>query len=275
MTQSSTSTKGGVRAVIFDVSGTTVDYGSRGPVIAFVELFARHGVAVSEEEARRPMGTHKKDHLWAMLTDPAICGRWTKAKGAQPTREALDQLYDEFPAVMKEALKRHSDVIPGVPRIAQELRSRGIRIANTTGFDAGMMDDLKEQAAEGGYSPDLWVTPDLVGQGRPFPWMAFYAAHQLGVYPMSSFVKVGDTLIDVAEGHNAGMWTVSVVRTGNEVGLSEEQLAKLVPSQRDSLIAAARQRLKAAGPHYVIDAVAELMPVIDEISSRIDRGERP
>jgi phosphonoacetaldehyde hydrolase len=105
--------------------------------------------------------------------------------------------------------------------------------------------------------------------------MAFYAAHQLGVYPMSSFVKVGDTLIDVAEGHNAGMWTVSVVRTGNEVGLSEEQLAKLVPSQRDSLIAAARQRLKAAGPHYVIDAVAELMPVIDEISSRIDRGERP
>ncbi|MGD0975997.1 MAG: phosphonoacetaldehyde hydrolase [Candidatus Korobacteraceae bacterium] len=275
MTQSSTSTKGGVRAVIFDISGTTVDYGSRGPVIAFVELFARHGVAVSEEEARRPMGTHKKDHLWAMLTDPAICGRWTKAKGKQPTREALDQLYDEFPAVMKEALKRHSDVIPGVARITQELRSRGIRIANTTGFDADMMDDLKEQAAAGGYSPDLWVTPDLVGQGRPFPWMAFYAAHQLGVYPMSSFVKVGDTLIDVAEGHNAGMWTVSVVRTGNEVGLSEEQLAKLVPSQRDSLIAAARQRLKAAGPHYVIDAVAELMPVIDEISSRIDRGERP
>jgi phosphonoacetaldehyde hydrolase len=176
---------------------------------------------------------------------------------------------------MKEALKRHSDVIPGVARITQELRSRGIRIANTTGFDADMMENLKEQAAAGGYSPDLWVTPDLVGQGRPFPWMAFYAARQLGVYPMSSFVKVGDTLVDVAEGHNAGMWTVSVVRTGNEVGLSEEQLGKLSPSQRDSLIAAARQRLKAAGPHYVIDAVAELMPVIDEISSRIDRGERP
>jgi phosphonoacetaldehyde hydrolase len=71
------------------------------------------------------------------------------------------------------------------------------------------------------------------------------------------------------------MWTVSVVRTGNEVGLSEEQLGKLSSSQRDSLIAAARQRLEAAGPHYVIDAVADLMPVIDEISSRIDRGERP
>ena len=27
------------RAVIFDISGTTLDYGSRGPVVAFVELF--------------------------------------------------------------------------------------------------------------------------------------------------------------------------------------------------------------------------------------------
>ncbi len=275
MSQSSPTMKSGVRAVIFDISGTVIDYGSRGPVIAFVELFARHGVAVTEEEARKPMGAHKKDHLWAMLTDPSICGRWVKANGSQPTRELLDTLYEEFPAVMKEALKRHSDVIPGVARIAQELRGRGIRIANTTGFDAEMMDGLKEQAAKGGYSTDLWVTPDLVGQGRPLPWMAFYAAHQLGVYPMSSFVKVGDTLIDVAEGHNAGMWTVSIVRTGNEVGLSEEQLGKLSPSQRDSLVAAARQRLEAAGPHYVIDAVADLMPVIDEISARIDRGERP
>ena len=72
-----------------------------------------------------------------------------------------------------------------------------------------------------------WVTPDLVGEGRPFPWMAYYAARQLGVFPMRTFVKVGDTKIDVAEGHNAGMWTVSIVRTGNEVGLSREQLESL------------------------------------------------
>jgi len=265
----------GVRAVIFDVSGTVIDFGSRGPVIAFVELFARHGVPVSEAEARRPMGSHKKDHLWAMLTDPAICGRWAKATGKQPTREVLDQLYEEFPAVMKEALKRHSDVIPGVAGVVKELRNRGIRIANSTGFDAPMMDDLKVQAAAGGYSTDLWVTPDLVGEGRPFPWMAFYAARQLGVFPMSSFVKVGDTTLDVSEGHNAGMWTVSIVRTGNEVGLSEQQLESLPAAERMSLLAAARQRLEAMHPHYIIDAVADLMPVIDEISARIERGERP
>jgi phosphonoacetaldehyde hydrolase len=267
--------KAGVRAVIFDVSGTVLDYGSRAPLLAFVDLFARHGVTVSAAEARRPMGAHKKDHLWAMLSDPGICARWTQAKGAQPTRELLDRLYEEFPDVMKEALKNHCDVIPGVPAIAKELRHRGIPFANTTGFDADMMKDLIAQAAAGGYSPDLWVTPDLVGEGRPFPWMAFYAARKMGVYPMSSLVKVGDTLIDVAEGHNAGMWTVSVVRTGNEVGLSEQELQSMPAAQRDSVIGAARSRLESAHPHYIINAVTDVMPVIDEISQRIERGERP
>ncbi|MGA2992099.1 MAG: phosphonoacetaldehyde hydrolase [Candidatus Korobacteraceae bacterium] len=267
----------GVRAVIFDVSGTVLDYGSRGPVIAFVELFARHGVTVSEAEARRPMGAHKKDHLWAMLTDPAICARWTKANGQQPTRELLDELYNQFPAMMKQAVENppHCDLIPGVVEVTQELRRRGIPFANTTGFDAGMMDTLKKSAVAAGYCPDLWVTPDLVSQGRPYPWMAFYAARHLGVYPMSSFVKVGDTIVDVEEGHNAGMWTISILRSGNEVGLSEQQLDALPAAERDHLLAAARQRLEAAGPHYIINTVFDLMPVIDIISSRISRGERP
>ena len=277
MTNSSPNAKNGVRAVIFDVSGTVLDYGSRGPVVAFVELFARHGVTVSEEEARRPMGAHKKDHLWAMLTEPSICGRWTKATGQQPTREMLDQLYNEFPVMMKQAVEKppHCDLIPGVVEVTQQLRSRGIRFANTTGFDAGMMDGLKRNAVAAGYSPDLWVTPDLVGEGRPSPWMAFYAARQLGLYPMSSFVKVGDTLVDIEEGHNAGMWTVSIVRSGNEVGLSQKQLEALPAMERDRLLSAARQRLEAVHPHYIIDTVAGLMPVIEEISSRIGCGERP
>jgi phosphonoacetaldehyde hydrolase len=269
--------KDGVRAVIFDVSGTVLDYGSRGPVVAFVELFARHKVIVSEAEARRPMGAHKKDHLWAMLTDPAICVRWTKANGRQPTRELLDELYREFPAMMKQAVENPPvcDLIPGVVEVTRELRRRGIPFANTTGFDAGMMDNLKKSAIAAGYSPDLWVTPDLVGQGRPFPWMAFYAARHLGVYPMSSFIKVGDTIVDVEEGHNAGMWTVSIVRSGNEVGLSQPQLEALPSAERERLVGAARQRLEAAGPHYVIDTVSDLVPLIDEISSRIRCGERP
>jgi len=265
----------GVRAVIFDISGTVLDYGSRAPVQAFIELFARHGVAVTVDEARGPMGTHKIDHIWAMLSDPSIAQRWEKTNGKAPDRAILDALYKDFGPLQMEVVKKHCDVIPGVPSVVKLLRARGIKIANTTGFDTWMMTDLIKLAAQGGYEPDLWVCPDQVGKGRPAPWMIHYAAKQLDVYPLSTFVKVGDTTADVAEARNAGVWMVSVIQSGNEVGLSQEELASLTAEDRQQRISAARGRLAACGPHYIIDSAADLMPVIDDITARIARGERP
>ena len=265
----------GVRAVVFDISGTTLDYGSIGPVVAFVELFRRHGVIVTNDEARRPMGMHKKDHIWTMLTEPGISARWEKVKGQKPTPDLLDALYKEFAPLQMEVLPRHCDVIPGVPEVVQELRARGLKIANTTGFDTGMMKDLIRLAKEGGYEPDLWVCPDEVGQGRPAPWMIFHAARKLEVYPLSTFVKVGDTVADVAEARAAGVWAVSIIRSGNEIGLSQKEQAALPADALKARIARARARLAACGPHYLIDTVADLLPVIDDLSARIARGDRP
>ena len=45
-----------IEAVIFDWAGTTVDYGCFAPVKAFMEAFAHHGVPVTMEETRKPMG---------------------------------------------------------------------------------------------------------------------------------------------------------------------------------------------------------------------------
>ncbi len=174
-----------------------------------------------------------------------------------------------------EVLKQHCDVIPGVAETVRQLRNRGIKIASTTGFDSGMMGDLIRKADEGGFTPDVFVCPDHVGNGRPAPWMAFHAAHQLNIYPMKTFVKLGDTPNDVAEAHAAGMWAVSVVRSGNEVGLAQEELENLPSDQRSEVIAAARARLAACGPHYLIDTAADLIPVVDEISLRLSRGDRP
>jgi phosphonoacetaldehyde hydrolase len=187
----------------------------------------------------------------------------------------LDSLYEEFTPLQVEVLKRHCDVIPGVAETVRELRCRGIKIASTTGFDTGMMGDLIRLAGEGGFTPDLFVCPDVVGKGRPAPWMAFHAARQLDVYPMKTFVKVGDTPNDVAEAQAAGMWAVSVVRSGNEVGLSQEELETLPAQKREAVISAARSRLAACGPHYLIDSAADLVPIVDEITARLARGDRP
>ncbi|MEZ5352905.1 MAG: hypothetical protein R2762_09745 [Bryobacteraceae bacterium] len=63
--------------------------------------------------------------------------------------------------------------------------------------------------------------------------------------------------------------------TGNEIGLSRQQLDALAPADRDARFAAAREKFAGLGAHYVIDSMAGLIPVIDEISARIERGERP
>jgi phosphonoacetaldehyde hydrolase len=264
-----------VRGVVFDLSGTVIDFGSRGPVVAFVELFRRHGVQVDDEQARQPMGLHKRDHIQRMLSEMTLRASWTEVHGAPPNEDTVEQLYREFVPLQIEVLREHSELIPGVARVALALRERGIKIATTTGFDSGMIEDLARLARAGGFDPDVLVCPDHVGQGRPAPWMALHAARQMGIYPMKTLVKVGDTPADVAEAHAAGMWAVAVVRSGNEVGLAARDLEALPPAERDSRIAAARSRLAACGPHYLIDTVADLLPILDDITARLARGDRP
>lgn len=252
-----------------------MDFGSRGPVAAFVELFARHGVAITEAEARVPMGKHKLDHVWALLSNPDVAARWQLAHGALPDRAALDRMYAGFGPLQTEVLKKHLDLLPGVAEVTAALRARGVRIASTTGFETSMMTDVKAAAKAQGYEPECWVCPDLTGGGRPAPWMIYYAARQLGVFPLRTFVKVGDTPADIGEALNAGTWAVSVVKTGNEIGLSRAQWAALSESERQARFEAAKAKFLSLGAHYVIDSVADLLPVIDEISGRIERGERP
>ena len=71
------------------------------------------------------------------------------------------------------------------------------------------------------------------------------------------------------------MWTVGVAATGNEVGLSAEELAALPADDRESRSAAARETLRHAGAHYIIDSVADLLPVLGSIELRLASGERP
>ena len=264
-----------MRAVVFDISGTILDYGCLGPLGAFVQLFARHRVKISPDEARGPMGLHKRDHIRTLLEDTIIRARWVSVHGTPPNAKTLDELCLEFAPLQAELVVKHYKLIPGVVEVVNGLLENGIKIANTTGFESSMIKGLIPLAIQQGYKSDLWVCPDQVGQGRPAPWMMFHIAQKLGIYPMSTFVKVGDTPADIAEGHAAGAWVVAVVNSGNEVGCSEAELAALPRAKRKAKILAAKKKLTAGSPHYVIETVADLLPVIDHISERIEKGETP
>jgi len=270
-----TSYAGPIKAAIFDWAGTTVDHGSLAPVRVLQELFAGRGVPISEDEARRDMGVLKKDHIRKILSGSEVGARWSKVCGHQPNEADVDGLFAAFVPLQLECLTRFSTVIEGVQETIARLRRRGIKIGSSTGYTRQMMDIVLRAAAEQGYQPDCSFTPDEVPAGRPFPWMIFANAIRLQVEPLEAIVKVGDTVVDIEEGLRAGVWTIGIARTGNLVGLSVEDFDELSADERKHRVEKARARLKAAGAHYVVDAVADCETIIDAIEAGLKKGDRP
>jgi len=266
---------GAVQLVVFDWAGTTMDFGCMAPAGAFIALFARHGLTATVEEARGPMGMHKRDHIRTMLAMPTLAKQWAAKHGQPHTEVEVEALFQEFIPMQLEVLPQFATMIPGVVGAVDALRAQGIKIGGTTGYNAEMMGICQQAAARAGYAPDFSVAGSQVPAGRPAPWMAIRVAMELGVYPFEAVVKVGDTVTDIQEGLNGGMWAVGVTVTGNEVGLSEADWAALGAGERATRNAAARTKLFEAGAHYVIDGVADLPPVIADINARLARGERP
>lgn len=60
---------------------------------SFVKLMAKHGVPVTEAEARRPRELHNRDHIRATLADPAIGERWTAANRRVLSEDVIGSLY--------------------------------------------------------------------------------------------------------------------------------------------------------------------------------------
>lgn len=256
---------GHVQLIVADLAGTTIDYGSRAPAGAFIDLFSRYGVTATVAHARAPMGMHKRDHIREMLKIPALGDQWRTATGTDWTEEDVERLFVAFQPLQLEALPRYTDAIPGAVETLTAFQRRGLRVAATTGYNREMTDVVLEAAATQGYTPDVSVCAAEVAAGRPAPWMIYRCMEAVGVYPPTAVVNVGDTISDVQSGRNAGCWSVGVAKTGNMLGLSLEEVEALSEHELTKRVAGARDALAEAGAHYVIDSIEELGSVIDLI----------
>jgi len=260
---------GPVTAAIFDWAGTVLDFGSIAPVVSFRQVFEEAGVPISEAEARAPMGTAKREHVALLLQNPAVRARWQAARGQAPQERDIDALYADFLRVDELNVTRHSALIPGALETIAALRARGIRIGSTTGYPREVMANLAPVAATHGYRPDHCCTVSDVARGRPWPDMCLANALALGVPDVRSCVVIDDSPTGLQAGLAAGMWTVGVAASGNEVGLSLDAWLNLDDAQRAALVEPARERLARVGAHFVIDSIADLLPVIEAIEARL------
>lgn len=262
-----------IEAVIFDWAGTTVDYGCFAPVEVFLEVYKNRGVHITLEEAREPMGMLKIDHIRALSKMPRIAEEWKAVHGSYPTEEDVVSMYQEFEPSLLRILTNYTTPIPGVIDTVKKLRDMGLKIGSTTGYTQSMMDIVVPCAAENGYSPDCYFTPDGLPNGRPYPWMMYQNAIKLGVYPMSHIVKVGDTKSDVKEGVNAGAWSIGVVIGSNEMGLHKEEADALSESELNAKIEEVTKLFYENGAHYVIKEMSDLPDAIAKINECLKKGE--
>ena len=267
--------RGPVKLVILDWAGTTLDYGCYAPAVVFIEVYRRHGVEITMKQARRPMGLHKRDHIKAISQMEEVAEAWTQVHGRPVTEQDVDAMFIEFQPLQLACLADYADLIPGTLETVAALRERGIAIGSTTGYFFEAMELIKEEAARRGYVPDSSVCATQVPAGRPHPWMVLQNMVNTGIYPPEAVVKVGDTKPDIGEGLNAGVWTVGLAKTGNEMGLNREEIEALDAETRERKLAQAREGLARSGAHYVVDTIAHLLPVIDDVDARLARGERP
>ena len=266
---------GPVQAVILDWAGTAVDYGCMGPAAVFVSVFEQFGITVSISDARQFMGIEKKQHIRSMCGLPGPAAQWREKYGRAPDVNDVEALYAETEPMMIAALSRHADPISGLLPFVDGLRERHIKIGSCTGYTAPMMAVLVPEAAKRGYAPDCIVCSSDVPAGRPFPWMCYQNAIQLQVFPLESMIKIGDTISDIQEGRNAGMWTIGLTQSGNELGLSQDMVEMLSPDDKDRRLAVIKSRYRAAGAHYVAKGIWECLELVDDISRRLEKGDHP
>ena len=266
---------GPIQAVILDWAGTTQDHGVFAPTVVFVELFRTRGVEITIQQARRPMGLFKLDHIRAIARDPDVAAAWERVHGRPCLESDVLAMFEDFKPMQDAAMTRYARLIPGTVEVVAEMRRRGYRIGSTTGYMRSAADITAAEAARQGYAPDATVCADEVPEGRPAPWMVLRNMELLGVYPPAAVVKIGDTLVDVDEGINAGAWAIGLSRTGNYVGLTEDDLAALDPGDRARRIADADDMLRRRGAHHDVESIADVLPCLDEIEERLRRGEQP
>ena len=267
--------RGLLKAVLLDWAGTTMDYGCYAPAVVFMDVFKRKGVEIAIDEAREPMGAHKKVHIRAIAKNEKVAQRWAQAHGRKPNEDDVEAMFRDFIPLQLECLAQYADLIPGTLETVAEMRRRGLKIGSTTGYTGEMMDLLQAEAKKRGYEPDATVCATQVPAGRPHPYMCLQNAILLQTYPLEACVKIGDTLPDIEEGLNASMWTIGLAKTGNEMGLTEKEIGALDPEVRQAKLARAYKRMQQTGAHYVVDSIADVVPILDDLNARLAACERP
>lgn len=220
-----------IQFAMFDIAGTTVNDEVDGHplmVMSMMRAFAKHGIELAPALINKHRGRQKSEAIQILLKEVAELS-FTDAK------RIGDSVYRDFLYALKSNLSSISE-IDGATELFRYLKSKDIHIGVGSGFPMQVVQAIVSRLGwlDKGLL-DYVGSAEQVGVGRPNPKMIHDAMQELSIIDGRAVVKIGDTVVDVQEGKNAGAWTVAVL-TGSQ---TEAQLV-------------------AAAPDYILSSIQEL-----------------
>ncbi|MGB5986354.1 MAG: hypothetical protein WBG37_13700 [Desulfobacterales bacterium] len=71
------------------------------------------------------------------------------------------------------------------------------------------------------------------------------------------------------------MWTIGLTQSGNELGLTENEVSQLPAHELNIRLAGIESQYRKNGAHYVAKGIWECLPLIDQIQDRLTSREHP
>jgi phosphonatase-like hydrolase len=152
------------------------------------------------------------------------------------------EIYDRFIVYLKEAYQT-LEILPqdNAEDLLRQLKKKEILVVLNTGYNTETAQSLIDKLGwEEGVQYDSLVTATDVAHNRPDPDMIWLAMERFGITNASEVAKVGDSIIDIEEGKNAGCSLNIGITTG----------------------AHTFEQLQSARPDHIIHNLLELLPVL-------------
>lgn len=194
--------------LVSDMAGTVVNEG--GVVYQTLQrVMIEDGLDVPDEAM----------HPWHGAKKEAVIEHFAQAQGTRPEdmEARIVKLSDNFLAAIEDSYFSDNSSVtfihPELPAWIGSLRAAGVKVALDTGYPARIQQGLVKKL---GFDQlvDGYISAYDVKEGRPYPYMIHRLMEQLGIENVRRVAKVGDSVRDIEEGHNAGCGLVIGVTSG-------------------------------------------------------------
>ena len=214
-----------IALVVFDMAGTTIEDSGQVPE-AFTTVLRQHGMEITDDALRAVRGASKRDAI-----------RHFVVRHHKTGIDALtDRIFNDFRDYLAMLFKAGGvKPVAGAAETFRWLRGLGVRIALNTGFDRLTTDLIIDAVGWKSGGADAIICGDDVAMGRPAPYLIFRSMEATGVTSVHQVMCVGDTVLDMQAGHNAGARHVVGVLSGahKKDQLEKEPHTHLIASVAD------------------------------------------